>query len=273
MSDSIENQLLCYGLPYGIIGIIGWLFSILKTFIHLIYPGKQTWYRERLSKWCGRQLSLYLLTIISSVIEIGPVIYTSIKCRGEWSIILVSLGNLSLLGYSMISAVQGYNKALKEYAVLKRNEEYEKLRWWWKVLYYVGIKNEKFRQIDEDEKEEKKGNDLVSSFGTIFVILTSILGWIGATGLLINSYKIEGIKVLSVIIIYIAAISLPFISFIWLYFAMSLHIVVSCVLIAIVTHRLIGIKTEKIEDMSFILFFVGEFFTLVRTLFENLGGN
>ncbi|RHZ45834.1 hypothetical protein Glove_646g2 [Diversispora epigaea] len=119
MSDSIEDQLFCYGLPYGIIGIIGWIFAILARFIQIIQP--------------------------------------------VWD----------------------------DNATEQRNEEYKNLGLGMKLGYYVGFRNKKMRRINAEAKENKKINNHVRNFGVMLLIITSILGWIGATGLLNNSRKIE----------------------------------------------------------------------------------
>lgn len=235
-------------MPYGVFGILGWFFSTLSVLLKLVLPDRES----LLSKWFGKKTSLYLLTAAYSLMAIGPVIYTCVKCQVEWYLILVSLGRLSSGGFSIICTALSYKKAVKE----GHKNEYSKLPWWRKGLYHIGLKNETMKSEDKKMKEYLEKLTPIWGFSIFLLVLSSILGWVGTTGLLIHSRKIEGNLILLLFLLYLVAILPLFYTIFWLYFTATLHIIVSSILVSIITHKWIGIKIDKIAA---IIYIIGEF--------------
>src|SRR2546429_679008 len=87
-SNKIES---CYGLPYGIFGLICWSLSFFSNFLlYCKIPLFSPW------KW-GKpyESQSYFFAFIAFTITIGPTIYTCIRCREEWILIVLAIGQLS----------------------------------------------------------------------------------------------------------------------------------------------------------------------------------
>ncbi|CAI2163019.1 16489_t:CDS:2 [Funneliformis geosporum] len=224
-----------------------------------------------------------------SIMIVGPIIYALISCHGEWFMILISLGQLSGWGFSIISKGIMSDKSDAKEARELREVKNKKIRENFTFLQRVGnwtriVKNDEIqainREIDginEQEKKKRKLDLLIIYSGVIIVFLSSILGWIGTTGLLYYLYKIEGKIVLWTCIIYAVAIlsivlavkGYTYFQVFALYFTVSLHIVITCILIAITNGHWIGIETVIKKAISTV-FVIGNFLSLVEEFFIRL---
>ncbi len=183
--EPFEEQRLCYQLPYGIFGILGWFFSTLVIIVRCIRRSNEpSRLRERLFP-----------CITSGIMVIVPAIRTCIKCRGEWYMLLISLGQLSSWGFALVFDGFEHAERTRKKAKEKRKEVHDKSSFKDNLFYYATFtlyKNEEMQGVYEKENDEKNKNYMVLFFGMFLVILSSIIGWIGTTGLLIYSYKIKG---------------------------------------------------------------------------------
>lgn len=208
--------------------------------------------------------------IASGIMVIVPTIRTCIKCRGEWYMLLISLGQLSSWGFALV--LDGFEHAERTRKDAKENRK--------KALsnstrsenffYYVTLtlyKNQQMKKAYEKEEKEENKNMMVLFFGMFLVILSSIVGWIGTTGLLIYSYKIKGSIVIWMCVIYMLAIFilllalLGCINYLWLYFTLSLNSIGSSILFAIDTNQWANI------EIGMIFFLAGKFVSFVSKAF------
>ncbi|RHZ79772.1 hypothetical protein Glove_141g27 [Diversispora epigaea] len=187
MSDSQE---FCYELPYGIFGILNWSLLAFTAFLNFLCPVKEILGHEQLSKWFSKRDSLTIIVAVSTIIQLVSVVSAIDKCRGALYMILVSFGQLSSTGFTII-----------HYSFAYENDAYNDLEVKKKILYHLGFN-------DNKAIEEKVWARGVKNFGKILVILSSISGWIGTTGLLIYARKTISNLVLVVCVIHIAAILL-----------------------------------------------------------------
>src|SRR6266542_5611621 len=101
--EPFEEQRLCYQLPYGIFGILGWFFSTLVIVVRCIRQSSEpSCFHKRLFPCISERKFQYLLMIASGIMVIVPAIRTCIKCHGEWYMLLISLGQLSSWGFALV---------------------------------------------------------------------------------------------------------------------------------------------------------------------------
>ncbi|CAG8572520.1 7728_t:CDS:2 [Cetraspora pellucida] len=101
MSDFSEKIESCYALPFGVFGFICWALSLLSNFFILFgnLPLFSPWL------WCrpAYQSQNLSFAFIAFVMTIGPTIYTCIRCREEWVLIVSAVGQLSPWAFKMIN--------------------------------------------------------------------------------------------------------------------------------------------------------------------------
>jgi hypothetical protein len=90
-SISIEDLVECYGLPYGGIGFL----SHILTYYTIICVGAG---QRPLAPWLRLRHSHFdiFLAIISLIGTVVITIYTGVRCRGEWQIVLLAISKLAL---------------------------------------------------------------------------------------------------------------------------------------------------------------------------------
>jgi hypothetical protein len=208
--------------------------------------------------------------IASGIMVIVPAIRTCIKCRGEWYMLLISLGQLSSWGFALV--LDGFDHAERTRidAKRRRQEAHSNSTRTENFFYYATFtlyKNQQMKEAYEKEEKEENKNMMVLFFGMFLVILSSIVGWIGTTGLLFYSYKIKGSIVIWMSVIYIVAIFilllalLGCINYLWLYFTLSLNSIGSSILFAIDTNQWANI------EIGMIFFLAGKFVSFVSKAF------
>ncbi|CAG8604028.1 6355_t:CDS:2, partial [Scutellospora calospora] len=85
--NNAKRDALCFGLPYGTIGVIGWALALITTVLVYLNERKE---RSILSKVC------------QMVMTLGPVIFTCLRCSGSWQFIVISFSKLAPWAYMMI---------------------------------------------------------------------------------------------------------------------------------------------------------------------------
>ncbi|GBB85879.1 hypothetical protein RclHR1_12320006, partial [Rhizophagus clarus] len=103
----LRSDVTCYSLPYGFLGIFSWVlttlviilkhkdinFNIFSLLWDKIYGnGDDKWFEPN-----------PFVTIFLSIITVGPVIYTCVKCHGNWEIALIAFGQLTPWAFSIFS--------------------------------------------------------------------------------------------------------------------------------------------------------------------------
>ncbi|RHZ74604.1 hypothetical protein Glove_220g21 [Diversispora epigaea] len=91
MSDNreeIAKSISCYGLPYGTWGLACWLVASVTTFLTYARPRKRQF------------MPLFIVKIVMTV---GPVIFTCIRCHGEWVFVLIACGKLAPWALKMLN--------------------------------------------------------------------------------------------------------------------------------------------------------------------------
>ncbi|CAG8837203.1 23274_t:CDS:1, partial [Racocetra persica] len=90
----------CYALPYGVFGIFCWSFSFLSN-VCIVFGNLPLF-----APWLWRQDPYKSQSIkfafISFLMTIGPTIYTCIRCREEWVLIVSAVGQLSPWAFKLI---------------------------------------------------------------------------------------------------------------------------------------------------------------------------
>ncbi|CAG8436087.1 9357_t:CDS:2 [Diversispora eburnea] len=97
--DNLSQTASCYGLPYGIFGIVCWVITFSGTALtYANFPLFSPW------QW-GKDYKPQdpLLLVIIGGMVIGPTCYTCASCRAEWELILIALGQLSPFALKIIS--------------------------------------------------------------------------------------------------------------------------------------------------------------------------
>ncbi|CAG8535567.1 25685_t:CDS:2 [Dentiscutata erythropus] len=234
-SEEIAEQAACYGLPYGIFGVICWFLSLCSISLTKVrFPLFSPWLWFEYYKAQNP-----IMAIIVTVMTIGPTIYTCIHCHGEWMIVLIALGQLT--------------------------------PWSLKFLYdawYEEIEPEEINPvaIDPENLENKRPRiivDIYELIGSYLGLLLSASGWVGLTVITVNLLDLErvigkwifaiyGGPLLILMIIYCCVNCKGKICF---YLLLSIHIIGSHIILAIVSNNLIGIPAG-IEMISAIVFFI-----------------
>ncbi|CAG8809005.1 968_t:CDS:2, partial [Cetraspora pellucida] len=90
-SDQLAQQASCYGLPYGIFGIVCWTLSLCSISLAKVrIPLFSPWL------WCeSYKAQNPIMAIIVTALTVGPIIYTCIHCHEEWMIVLIALEQLT----------------------------------------------------------------------------------------------------------------------------------------------------------------------------------
>ncbi|CAG8561886.1 6479_t:CDS:2 [Paraglomus occultum] len=87
----LSVQAQCYGLPFGAFGIVCWLLTLTAIIlVHLRCPLFTPWRWGQPYSSPDRIWAIFPFTMI-----IGPAIYTCIKCREEWMLVLIAIGQLT----------------------------------------------------------------------------------------------------------------------------------------------------------------------------------
>ncbi|GBC08762.1 hypothetical protein RclHR1_08360008 [Rhizophagus clarus] len=154
--DELAAQASCYGLPYGIFGIFCWLITLFSTFlVHVDCPIFAPW------KWFGNKRGYHVqgpcLTFFSSILILGPAIYTCLNCKSDWKMLLVALGQLT--------------------------------PWSFKIM-----NDGRKIKIDNKSQENQENQELGKFYrmaGLILIVPLSLVGWIGMTALSISLMKTE----------------------------------------------------------------------------------
>ncbi|CAG8566208.1 12781_t:CDS:2 [Ambispora leptoticha] len=100
LSDELADQASCYGLPYGILGIVCWsLFFICIIFTHLNVPLFSPW------RWCDGdyQAQTWGMAIFTAFLTIGPAVYTCFRCGGTWIMLLMTLAQLTPWSFKIMN--------------------------------------------------------------------------------------------------------------------------------------------------------------------------
>lgn len=250
-------------MPYGIFGILSWSFSTLKV----IYTQFIRDYSD--VKWKHDKVQL-LYIITYSITIVGTTIYMCISCRGEW-FMLLSFGQLSGWGFTTFSRGILFDRMKREnFTMFRRFSKFIGIKVNEEIQHIQHINNET-EPKNEKERKKQKLNRRIKYFGGIIVFLSSICGWIATTRLLIYLYKIKGKIVIEACIIYIVVlISIVLALYnrtrcnmvFAVYFTVSLHIIGTCILIAIKNGHWIGI------DLTSFIFIIGHLLSLIEELGE-----
>src|ERR1051325_5617250 len=93
------QEVSCYALPYGIFGLVSWVLVFISTFLTYVNcPPFACW------QWCRTYRSQGPVTaILFSSMIVLPVVYTCIKCKAEWEMLLVALGQLTPWSFKMLN--------------------------------------------------------------------------------------------------------------------------------------------------------------------------
>ncbi|CAB4489600.1 uncharacterized protein OCT59_011432 [Rhizophagus irregularis] len=235
--NELAAQASCYGLPYGIFGIFCWCFTFFSAaLVHANCPILMPWRWGKKYRVQGR----YIL-IISSILILGPAINTCFKCKSDWIMILVALGQLT--------------------------------PWSFKIMNDGCCKSSS--KIDSEDLESKKSisekRGLSKSYriaGLIFTIPLSLAGWVGMTALSISLMKTEkavSIWIWSLYVIALIAMILmcccssnTTFCLSMAYIFLSLHIIGSHVIFALVSNNWNGFATTGSGMASSIFFFIGK---------------
>ncbi|CAG8546982.1 10385_t:CDS:2 [Ambispora gerdemannii] len=162
LSDELADQASCYGLPYGIFGLVCWtlfFYSIILTYANCPLCSPCRWgepYKEQ-------KLSL---ATFATVLTVGPVVFTCIRCRGEWIMTLMTLGQLT--------------------------------PWSFKIM------NDGFRS--DQANQATNLIKFYKVFGSVMTVLLSIAGWMNLIWLTIGLLKTEETFKLWIWSIYTAAL-------------------------------------------------------------------
>ncbi|GBB98849.1 hypothetical protein RclHR1_03340010 [Rhizophagus clarus] len=253
--EPLRDDALCYGLPFGILGIISWSFTTLEIILKHkninIDIISLLWRKLRGKDDDDAYESSHpYITIFFGLITVGPVIHTCIKCHGNWKFVFIALGQLAPWSF--------------------------------------GIFNNGFKSLIEKTDYPVK-NSYYILFGINLVILFSLFGWIGVTGLLVSLYDILKTKAF-IIEFCISMYLIPFFIITYLYcmcyywcltcckkkrdcntyiipiitsayIMVCLHVIGSYVLLALVNEQWSGITKTGGGIISTILFFIGKFVT------------
>ncbi|CAG8637586.1 3244_t:CDS:2, partial [Paraglomus brasilianum] len=91
IEDELSVQAQCYGLPFGAFGIVCWLLTLFSiALVYIKCPLFTPWRWGQTYRTPERLWAIFPFTMI-----IGPTIYTCIKCRGEWMVVLIAIGQLT----------------------------------------------------------------------------------------------------------------------------------------------------------------------------------
>ncbi|CAB4378380.1 hypothetical protein RhiirA1_460134 [Rhizophagus irregularis] len=229
--NELAAQASCYGLPYGIFGIFCWWFTFFSaSLVHANCPIFAPW------RW-GKSYRVQgpYLTIMTSILILGPAIYTCFKCKSDWIMILVALGQLT--------------------------------PWAFKLM------NDGFKGRKMDSEKLKLGNSYRIA-GLIFTIPLSSAGWVGMTALSISLMKTEKAVSIWIWSLYVIALIAMILAccinnttfrLIMAYIFSSLHIIGSHVIFALISNHWNGFATTGTGMASSIIFFIGKRLLFIDT--------
>lgn len=147
--SSLDELKSCYGLPYGLIGTFS-IIPMLFATIEIILPPINI---RRLYNTDSREYFIFvIMSGIIGIMKVGPVIYTCIRCHGEWDIVLIALGQLTPRGYVILSINDE-----------KGNDDIRTIEWQ-RINWEDSVKG-KIRKIDRNK--------------LFIVLLLTISGWLG----------------------------------------------------------------------------------------------
>ncbi|GBC08763.1 hypothetical protein RclHR1_08360009 [Rhizophagus clarus] len=224
--DELAAQASCYGLPYGIFGISCWFITFFSaSLVHVDCPIFAPW------KWFGNkryQVQGLCLTFTSSILILGPAIFTCLKCKSDWKMFLVALGQLT--------------------------------PWSFKIM------NDGLKIEIDNQKNQKLGKFYIMA-GLILTIPLSLVGWIGMTALSISLTKTEKDVSIWIWSLYLIALFTFILAFckdnttfllLMTYIFSTLHIIGSHVIFALVSNNLSGLAPTGAGMASSIIFFLGK---------------
>ncbi|CAG8461307.1 9001_t:CDS:2 [Diversispora eburnea] len=204
----LATQATCYGLPFGMFGIFCWSFTFFSVSLtHANCPVFTPW------KW-GKDYKAQsaLLMTVSTILILGPTIYTCFKCRSEWIMLLVALGQLTPWSLKIMN---------DGFVSLKYDDD----NGLWKSYKMAGI---------------------------ILTIPFSLVGWIGMTALSISLMKTEmavSVWIWSLYLVALIAMMLTCLvenltfRFSMIYIFATIHIIGSHVIFALITGHWGGLAT------------------------------
>ncbi|CAG8550929.1 5399_t:CDS:2 [Paraglomus occultum] len=96
----LKRGAYCYGLPYGYFGLICWGLSILAialTYANItlftFWRGCRPYYKSQ-SGW---------MALVAATMTLGPTIYTCYHCSGDYTVMLLAIGQLTPWGFKMLN--------------------------------------------------------------------------------------------------------------------------------------------------------------------------
>ncbi|CAG8515949.1 4338_t:CDS:1, partial [Scutellospora calospora] len=242
-SNELASQVSCYGLPYGFFGIICWSLSLCCIALAKVrFPLFSPWL------WFKPYKAQHpLMAIIVTIMTVGPTIYTCIHCHGELMIVLIAIGQLT--------------------------------PWSLKFVYDAWFENNDLLNNVNDNYQpnnvinQSKTAIIYSYIGSYLGLLLSASGWVGLTGIIIKLIKLESIVGQWIFLIYSGPLLLLTLLYfcsnyrggITFYLFLSIHIIGSHMILALVSNNWSGINFSHIEMDFAIAFFIGK-----RLLFVDL---
>ncbi|RIA98334.1 hypothetical protein C1645_750288 [Glomus cerebriforme] len=241
---TLAEQASCYGLPYGIFGIVCWTFSfssIFLTYINCPMFSPHRWGNryEAQGPW---------MTFITACFILGPAIFTCINCKAEWMMTLVAIGQLTPWSFKIM------NDGDRSY--MAADEE---------------------KQINYIKDEVLNRWNAYSKVGKFMTIPLSLAGWIGMTALSISLMRTEEAvsswiwslylvaAILIILFIYLNSRKIGKRSFYYaiMFILTTLHVIGSHIILARISNNLSGVAPNA-GLASSIIFFIGK-----RLLFLN----
>lgn len=123
--DFSLEELHCYNLPYGIIGLISHLLTYY-TIICLCYGRRPFWPLGRVEKtWLN-----LVLPFVGTALCIWTSITTIIKCKNTWQLLLIGVWKLSM---SLLNGLTALHVAIMVYNAQAGKKAKTQLAAWWIV--------------------------------------------------------------------------------------------------------------------------------------------
>ncbi|CAG8647115.1 13290_t:CDS:2 [Ambispora gerdemannii] len=267
--EEIAKSISCYGLPYGTWGLACWLFASVTTFLTYARPPKR------------QDMPLFIAKIVMTV---GPVIFTCIRCHGEWVFVLIACGKLAPWALKMLNdrITLRFKKRSTLLAV--------------KGLFQYSANPAEEKQLDEYDSDDgdttnetvtKAVNTILAVCAVLTIIILCIGGWVALVKfvLIVSPPKYnDSVNVasawISVIIASIIFIIVLFCvsfclcscmnkisecfgssgdiaSIVVVYFVVASHVLFSHILLADLYKNWNGLASEKYARISAIIFLVG----------------
>ncbi|CAG8668989.1 3855_t:CDS:2 [Funneliformis caledonium] len=223
--ENLKHDAACYGLPYGYFGIVCWASTLVSMI--LIYVNCPLFSP---TKWCKpykRQKPSRMA--ISAVMTVVPVIYTCIRCKGEWMSMFMAFGQLTPWSLKLIN----------DCYVTKIGDETEsKYRLigfaMTIILYLAGWIGFEIALL----KPSDRNNTLIISI-TVIVLILSLLCYTACWKCISNCLN-------------------NCCSFVLLYILMTTHIVASHLVLSIINKNMMGVPPDWYGQVSAVVFFIGK---------------